>query len=49
MTKTNEARKSVKPAPVELHDEALDRVAGGATQTKHPGGANFLFADGSVR
>ena len=49
MTKTKQATKSVKPAPVELHDEALDRVAGGATQTKHQGGANFLFGDGSVR
>ena len=48
MTKTKQATKSAKPAPVELHDEALDRVAGGATQ-KHSNGANFLFADGAVR
>ena len=49
MTRTKQATKSTRPAPVELHDEALDRIAGGATQTKHPGGANFAFGDGSVR
>ena len=32
MTKTREARKSTRPAPVELHEEALDRIAGGATK-----------------
>ena len=30
MTKTKQARKSTRPAPVELHDEALDAAAGGA-------------------
>ena len=29
MTKTKQATKSAKPAPVELHDEALDAAAGG--------------------
>ena len=29
MTKTKQARKSARPAPVELHDEALDAAAGG--------------------
>ena len=30
MTKTKQARKSAKPAPVELQDKALDAAAGGA-------------------
>ena len=48
MTKTKQARKSTRPAPVELHDEALDRVGGGTTRTPS-GGINVLLADGSVR
>jgi prepilin-type processing-associated H-X9-DG protein len=34
------------PTDAELSDEQLDEVAGGAS---HPGGANFLMGDGSVR
>ena len=29
MTRTKQATKSTRPAPVELHDEALDAAAGG--------------------
>ena len=56
MTKTKQASRSTKPAPVELHDEALDRATGGGEFTitfqgalAHPGGANILLGDGSVR
>ena len=45
MTKTKQATKSVKPAPVELHDEALDRVAGGVD----PSNPNVVFVGGSRR
>ena len=49
MTKTKQATKSAKPAPVELHDEALDRVAGGATPTQS-GVFNFrVTATGFVK
>ena len=56
MTKTKQASRSAKPAPVELHDEALDRATGGGEFTitfqgnlAYPGGANFQLNDGSVR
>ena len=55
MTKTKQARKSTRPAPVELHDEALDRATGGGSYSfavssgTLPSGANFAFADGSVK
>ena len=55
MTKTKQARKSAKPAPAELHEEALDRATGGGsysfavTSGALPSGANFQLSDGSVR
>ena len=34
MTKTKQATKSAKPAPVELRDEALDAAVGGLAAVK---------------
>ena len=54
-SKQNKLSTPTKPAPVELHDEALDRATGGGNYTYAvtsgplPAGANFQFGDGSVR
>ena len=53
--KQNKLSAPTKPAPVELHDEALDRATGGGSYSfavssgTLPSGANFAFADGSVK
>ena len=44
MTRKQETAKTAKPDPVELHDEALDKVDGGSTPSRLVG-----LGDGSVR
>ena len=58
-SKQNKLSTPTKPAPVELHDEALDAAAGGTspagsysyavTSGALPSGANIQLSDGSVR
>ena len=45
MTKTKQATKSAKPAPVELRDEALDAAVGGLAAVKK---ATGTIAPGEV-